>query len=523
MRRQPWSVWLTVVLAVLGVAIVLIQTRYGPGASGDSSSYLMGAQNLMAGHGFYRFSGGYELKPITGFPPGFSVFLAGFGFLFQDLYTASRVLNAVLMGINLMLAAWLIHRYTGSWLAASLGEALILVSSTQVNLHAWVMSEPLYITASLVFFVCLTMYLEGRPLVVLGLGGAAAAIGILTRYAGLSMVAAGGLAVLVFGGLSLGKRIRDAALFGVISLAPFLLWTQRNAALAGTRVDRQLAFHAIDPDLVRLFMADISSWFVPHEVPLPTVVRAALAVGIAAGSLGLFVWVAGHRWAVWRRERQSLAITRPGLAGSLPWTLIFYLGAYAAVLVANSLLLDASTTATAPPRYLAPAYVAAVVLSVCAVFDLLAGSGWRRLAVSAVGVYLVILLGYNIWDLSGLLADPLPHLGYTARRVTWAPTVTAIDDYEVRGPVVSNNPEMVYILTGKPAYVRPISYDQYQEQPRDDYRQQLEFTKGVLDHGSVFVVFDALEADDTRLIEFADLVQIDRTPNARFYALAGGS
>jgi hypothetical protein len=100
--------------------------------------------------------------------------------------------------------------------------------------------------------------------------------------------------------------------------------------------------------------------------------------------------------------------------------------------------------------------------------------------------------------------------------------VTAIDDYEERGPVVSNNPEMVYILTGKPAYVRPISYDQYQEQPRDDYRQQLEFTKRVLDHGSVFVVFDQPEADDTRLIEFAGLVQIDRTPNARFYALAGG-
>ncbi len=111
-----------------------------------------------------------NLKPITGFPPGFSVFLAGFGFLFQDLYTASRILNAVLMGINLILTAWLIHRYTGSWLAASLGEALILLSTTQVNLHAWVMSEPLYITASLVFFVCLTVYLEGRSLVVLGSG-----------------------------------------------------------------------------------------------------------------------------------------------------------------------------------------------------------------------------------------------------------------------------------------------------------------------------------------------------------------
>jgi hypothetical protein len=430
-------------------------------------------------------------------------------------------LNAVMMGINLILVAWLIHRYTGSWIAGALGETLILASSTQVNLYAWVMSEPLYITSSLVFLVCLTLYLEGRSLVLLGLGGAAAAIGILTRYVGVSMVAAGGLAVLALGGPSVGKRIRDAALFGVIGLVPFLLWTQRNAALAGTRVDRQLAFHAIDPNLVRLFMADISSWFVPHELPLPTAVRAVLAVAIAAGMLGGFVWIAVRKWAVWRSRGGYAEITRPGRAASLPWSLILYLGAYAAVLAANSLLLDASTTATAPSRYLAPAYVAVVVLTVVAVYDLLATSGWRRLAVSAVGIYLVVLLGYNVWDLSGLIADPLPHLGYTARRVTWAPTVEAIDSYETRGPVVSNNPEMIYILTEKPAYVRPISYDQYQEQPRDDYQRQLEFTKGVLEHGSVFVVFDKPETDDTRLIEFAGLVQIDRTPNARFYALAG--
>ncbi len=521
MRQYVSHAWPAILLAVLGVVVILIQTRYGPGASGDSSSYLMGAQNMMAGHGFYRFSGGYELKPITGFPPGFSALLAMIGFLIHDLYDASRILNAALMGVNLILAAWLIHRYTGSWLAGALGQALILSSSTQVNLYAWVMSEPLYISTSLAFFVCLTLYLEGRSPLVLTLGGAAAAAGILTRYAGLSMVAAGGLAVLVLGGTQLWKRIRDVALFGAVSLVPFVLWTQRNAALAGTRVDRQVAYHAIDPDLVRLFMADISSWFVPHAVPLPTVVRAMLAIVVAAGILGLFVGIGARRWVAWRKEGRYLEITRSGRAGSLPWTLILYLGAYAAVLAANSLLLDASTTATAPARYLAPAYVAAVVLMVCAAYDLLATTGWRRIVAAAVGIYLVILLGYNVGDASRLVSDPLPHLGYTARRVTWAPTVSAIDDYEVRGPVVSNNPEMIYILTGKPAYVRPISYDQYQEQPREDYQQQLEFTKTVLEEGSVFVVFDKPEADDTHLIEFAGLDQIKRTPNARFYAVPG--
>jgi hypothetical protein len=516
---SPWTVWL---IGLIGVVVVLVQTRFGPGASGDSSSYLMGAQNLIAGHGFYRFSGGYELKPITGFPPGFSVALAGAGLLLRDLYAASRALNAVLMGANLILAGWLIHRYTRSWLAAALGEILILCSATQLNLASWVMSEPLYITFSLIFFVCLILYLDGGSTWVIGLGGLAAAAGILTRFAGLSMTAAGAVAMLAFGGAALRRRIGDIALFSGISLVPFLLWTQRNAALAGTRVDRQLAYHAIDPELVRLFLADISSWFVPHEVPLPTAARAAVAIFIAVGVLGGFVWVSVRKGSGWRTKVSRFDISHPGLAGALPWSLVLYLGAYAAVLAVNSLLLDASTTATAPPRYLAPAYVAAVLLIVCAAHDLLAGAAWQRRWVVTAAVYLLVLIGYNLWDASAAVADPFPTLGYTARRTTWEQTVGAIDGYETRGPVVSNNPEMVYILTGKPAYVRPISYDQYQEQAREDYQQQLRDITAILNKGSVFVVFEQLEADDTSLIDYAGLVEIDQTPHAFFFALSEG-
>ncbi len=503
-------------LAILGVGMVMLMTRYGPGASGDSSSYLMGAQNLLAGHGFYRFSGGFELKPITGFPPGFSLALAGMGVFIRDLYAASRFLNALLMGANLLLAAWLIHRTTRSWLAAVVGQALILMSSTQIVLHAWVMSEPLYIFFSLITLGCLAWYLEQASAWPLVAAAAAAGAGVLTRYAGLSLVGVGLLVIVLVRSDSLRRRIAHAAMFGLISLAPIAVWTQRNAALAGTRVDRQLAYHIIPSDLVRLFLAEISSWFVPHEVPLPTVMRALLAFLIAAALIGGFIWLSRARLH-WRVSR--LQIDMPtGAGGSLPWLILLYLASYAAVLVANSALLDASTTATAPARYLAPAFVALAVLSVDAAHALLSRAKRVGIWGTLTGAYLLVLLAYNLTPTLAALSDPFPWIGYTARRVTWADTVALMHEYEGRAPLVSNNPEMVYILTGEPAYVRPISYDQYQEAPRADYQDQLVQITAILEQGSVLVVFKPVEPDDARLIDYAGLAGIGETQYAKFYA-----
>ena len=59
-------------------------TPFGLGLVNDSAYYIEGAANLLAGKGFVRLSGGGELKPITHFPPLFSLVLAGLGLAGMD-------------------------------------------------------------------------------------------------------------------------------------------------------------------------------------------------------------------------------------------------------------------------------------------------------------------------------------------------------------------------------------------------------------------------------------------------------
>jgi hypothetical protein len=103
-KQQRWLVsFLLLLIAAVGVGLILYETRIGPGINGDSVHYIMGAENLLLGNGFSRWSGGGEIRPITGFPPFYSTVLACMGFIGLDLFQVARILNALLFGANIFL------------------------------------------------------------------------------------------------------------------------------------------------------------------------------------------------------------------------------------------------------------------------------------------------------------------------------------------------------------------------------------------------------------------------------------
>ena len=65
-----------ILLSLLGMFLLWRSTPYGLGLVNDSAYYIEGADNLLAGKGYVRTSGGGEVKPITHFPPFFSLLLA---------------------------------------------------------------------------------------------------------------------------------------------------------------------------------------------------------------------------------------------------------------------------------------------------------------------------------------------------------------------------------------------------------------------------------------------------------------
>lgn len=505
---------LMLLISLLGVAFILYYSRNGIGVRGDSVRYVMGANNILAGDGFVRTSGGGELYPETGFAPVLAYVLAGLGALGVDPYVGGRIMNALLFGANLYLAGFLILRSTRSFWAPLVGGIILLAADNLVEWHAWLMTEAPYISLSLIAMIFLVSFFDTGRRSRLVLGAIVAGIASLTRYVGLALAFAGGLSVLSLSPERWRRRMVDAVWFGILAVAPFALWMLRNQAVAGgSLANRELIFHPdpMRPDLVRLYLFEAATWILPRQVQLPRLARTLVAVCVTA--VGPFTYF-------FRELKVRLKVEKPPRRayGSLPWVLLFYLLGYLGILVANSVLLDAATTVSAPRRYLTPFFVALVILVVTTSHFLvertLRGRSWARAAALGISIFLVLLNAQRSIDLArgSTLA-----LGFTGIRESWPDVVAGLEALEPEKPIITNNPEMVYYLVDRPAYMMPIKFDPYKLAEREDFQEQVEATREKMKQGSTLVFFGELSKEDAEIIELLQVVPLHTFQEVTFY------
>ena len=479
-------------LGLLGVGLTLYLTRDGAGAAGDSAWYIMGAQNLLAGNGFSRLSGGGELRPITGFPPFFSVVLSGLAALQVDTFSGARLLNALLFGATIVLTGLMILRASGSGWAAAIGAALMLASTSLIEIYSWIMSEPLYIVLALLSLNLLSVGIATRARWPIVLGGLLVAASALTRYVGLSLLAAGILCILLLGPGGRRWRLVSALIFGLIAAAPAAAWLWAGPSANGTLANRQLMFHSMNPELVDAYKGELVAWVFARQLPIPWVPRALLAV-VTAG-LGPVYFVVSNL----RRSRLRVPLVE-SYREALNWLLVGYLLAFLGVLAANSLFLDAATTLAAPARYLAPALIALVILTTVTTAELVSQPGFGSKARATALVLGALLVAIHVRQSLELLTEPGLDLGYVRVRRDSPELVQGIQAIGEDRLIISNNPEMVYILAERPAYLLPFRQDPYSQKPRSDYELSIRTTRRQLEDGAVLVIFgrpdhQALEA-----------------------------
>src|SRR5689334_7121569 len=255
--RERLPILLLSVIAMVGVAAVLINTRSGPGIEPDSAVYLGVAHNLVHGRGltvpFTTYTDRYTPDQalahygrfsLQHFPPlyPFALAVGGGG------RSWTRLLNALLFGVNLMLVGLLTLRMAGRlWIAAVCGAAVMLVSPgglfglPWLLLHSAAISEPLFLTCALASVLALAIWLESGTSRWFWTAATLAAAATLTRYVGFSVTLAGALAVVLWARGPLWARLRSSALFAVTGIVPtaVFLVVQRTR---GTPT-RALAYH----------------------------------------------------------------------------------------------------------------------------------------------------------------------------------------------------------------------------------------------------------------------------------------
>ncbi len=439
-------------LALAGVGALWISTFHGAGIGGDATIYITSARNLLAGKGLglIQADGSFRLLPY--FPPFFSLALAVPGALGIDLSSAARWLNILLFAGTIWLVGGVTYRATRSVVFALLAAGLMLVSPVLIPVYSWAMSEPLAIFLSLSGLALLLPYLRtGHPRGLLALAALVMGLSILTRYAQVAFLAAGGLAILLLAQGSWRKRMLDTLLYGALGIVPAAVWVIYDLAATATVSSRSVESAGgmaqrianLWPSLQDVFLF----WFVPDSwisaPPYPAIAnRLLLPLALLALAAGFVVVLLRNR------SREN-----PARSDAANLALLLAFSAVAYLLVIGLVYITTYPPITIASRMLSPVHAALVWLAALLVG--LAASGWSkaRWLSGALALGLVVVFGWYGWR-SARIVQQNYELGLGYNAVAWqeSETIQWVRDLPENAVLVTNEEMAVLYLTGRASY-----------------------------------------------------------------------
>ena len=478
-------------LALVGVPLILLGTRWGPGISDDSFEYLTAAENLAAGRGLDWSGPDGATSPLTHYPPFLSVILAGLIRLGMSSQAAIRALNAALFGVNVALTGVAARRLTGSSALSLLAAALFLLSDVMIRAHAEAMSEGLYLTLSLAGLLLLARSLRTKGGWYLTAAALFIAAASLTRYVGVSLILVGSLALLATPGGPLAKKVRRAAWFLLLTCAPLFVWVGHIYRLTAHLANRSVLWHPVGPGFLVEILDVFLTWFVPGRLVHGRALLVALVVTMVAILVALVLK---------RRTRSGVPPLDAPPDLTLARLLVGYLMAYLAVFIIAKSTID--NLIFVDNRLLSPMLQVLILLGVFVLRWLsTAGLPRPRLALALPVAALLLLYAGRAYRMASLLYEE--GVGYTSRGYHESSTIDLLRVLRDR-PIFTNAVPAVYFATGKVPYsITPL----------DNARERADAECGLL------VVFHSMPLDLFGLTpsQVAEGQLLDAHPDAEVY------
>lgn len=369
---------------LLALAFLQATTVHGIGVEADSAQYLSAAEHLLRGEGLRAHWWDPGAQPFTHFPPGLVFLLAALQWLGLSAEAAAWVLNgASLLALTLVAARLAQRAAPESTHAGLLGGVAILVSRDVLAVHAMVWSEPLFLALSMGALLATVRAIETdttRPVIIAGLLAGAAA---LTRYVAPTTIGACVLSLAVLGPATMSRRLRRSATVAVLATTPLVSIFAWNARSAGNAADRQLAYHPITAEQLRIAARTVYYWVIPAGGS--PWIELAVLTGV---SLGLAWFVIALRRSSAPRSSATMPVASIVLS-------IFAAG-YVAFLGTSLTFVDAQSTPD--DRMLVPLVPVFAVLVAAVIAEGL-GRAERRRPAAAFGVLLAVsaLLSVGTW------------------------------------------------------------------------------------------------------------------------------
>ncbi len=494
MRRTSSTDWLLPLgaLAVLGMASSLYATHRGVGLTSDSLAYLRSARSLLGGHGL-TLSTPEAARPMTDFPPLFPTILAALGRLGLDLQMSAKWLNSALFGGTIVLAGLAIrHLTSGSLWAALFGGLLTATSADLLRVYSQLMSDPLFICLGLLGLILVGAYLDNpRPRRLIA-ASITVGLAFLARYPGAVLVATGVLGVLLFSKAGWRRRVLDAAVFTALSSIGLLVWVIRNWYVAGQPIGAArtvLAVHFPTHPQVSVALDTVWGWLVPgrtlahgpaHLVGhLPGIRWAMLAAVALAGAVGALHWRYRAKPVAGAGVISEILARPPSL-----WLPAIFALLYVALVIVDVSFIDASEPLNG--RILSPAFIATLVFGTGLwhhILGLWPGSRWGKKA-TIIGA---ALLGCAYADTAVIWTQRIHKegLGYTARVWRESETLRKLSALPADVLIYTNAPDIVTIVTGRPAKELPPKIHRPSGKPNPNYPTGLQAMRERLRNGAV--------------------------------------
>jgi hypothetical protein len=395
-----------------------ITSGAGPGLDPDSMSYMQAATSFVHGHGLRDvdrdWTSADSTMPLSHWPPGFPLALAGAERVGLGAVQGARALNAISAFVTIAGITWLVGGTAG--IAAGLiAGLLVMVTPAVVQVHENVLSEPLFI-ALLVLTLMTMVRARERPLV----SGTLAGLASIVRYAGLSLV--GGVALWQ---LARAGTVRERVVRALTASLPAIvlqgLWVTRTVRKAGPSSIREISFYGELGPTLREGWHTVSAWLVPEMREGWSVFAAVFVVMLLIAT----IWKARPL-----RAEQAAAFAALLLAAC-----------YVALLLVSRLVAD--LTIPLDDRLMAPLFLLLEVAVVVIVAP--AWGGWPIPA-----KVLAVVLG-TLWWGSALLASResaryAVHTGNDLADICWrhSPLLAWVRDNGRGHPLYTNVPEALF-------------------------------------------------------------------------------
>ncbi len=446
------------IILVAGIIIlVTISTQtyfqaiktHGIGLTTDSVEYIWSAENLQKGLGLGRISGSGVFKPMTHWPPFYSIVIAGAGTFTPDNYMSANILGAVFLAVFILLLTLQISRITNPFIAI-ISSSIIMFSPITWTVFLYALTEPVYMVFFLLGILVFAKFMVNGRRIHLIIASLSVSLALLSRYIGLILIPTFIIAYWIISEQNKKQKFIEILTFTSISVAPLALWLGYNQLVYRNATNR---YFLINPILQGDFQRLLETLTIMVK-PISTVFdigSGKIILALVMVTLLLFIYFSGNKFNK-PNTLNDKAVVRFILILNLVHILLYLI-----MLFLSRIFFDPMIDVFRE-RMLYPAYISCFVLISYCLYYLLIRVTQRNLI---AGTILTILFTF-IWvsffqgyrsDTNQIIKDSVKDgIGIAKLRSRETELARFFESIPSADKVYSDNIEVLYLQTNYPAY-----------------------------------------------------------------------